>query len=245
MRIRALILSLSFLFVFVFIGSYQAAAQTTSGTVQGKVVDPNGAVVPNAKVEISYPISGFHSQTTTGGAGEYRFNNLPFNPYHLVVTAQGFAPAAEDVDVRSAVPVTHDVTLKIGTSETVVTVETTGADLVETEPTFRTDVDRALFDKMPLESASSSISSLVTLASPGAVADSNGLVHGIGDHAETGFSVDGQPMTDQQSKVFSNQIPIDSVGALEVISGEPPAEYGGKTSLVIKVTTRSGLGQTK
>ena len=69
MRIRALILSLSFLFVSVFIASYQAAAQTTSGTVQGKVVDPNGAVVPNAKVEISYPVSGFHSQTTTGGAG--------------------------------------------------------------------------------------------------------------------------------------------------------------------------------
>ena len=87
------------------------------------------------------------------------------------------------------------------------------------------------------------MSSLVTLASPGAVADSNGLVHGIGDHAENSFSVDGQPITDQQSKVFSNQIPIDSIQSLEAISGAPPAEYGGKTSLVINVTTRSGLGQ--
>ena len=101
------------------------------------------------------------------------------------------------------------------------------------------------FDKLPLESQSSSLSSLVTLASPGVVADSNGLFHGLGDHAENSFSVDGQPITDQQSKVFSNQLPVDSIQSMEVISGAPPAEYGDKTSLVIKVTTRSGLGQTK
>jgi len=59
------------------------------------------------------------------------------------------------------------------------------------------------------------------------------------------FSVDGQPITDQQSKVFSNQIPVDSIQSMEVISGAPPAEYGDKTSLVVKVTTRSGLGQTQ
>jgi outer membrane cobalamin receptor len=51
-------------------------------------------------------------------------------------------------------------------------------------------------------------------------------------------------MTDQTSKVFSNQIPVDSIQSLEVVSGAPPAEYGDKTSLVIKVTTRSGFGQT-
>src|SRR5258708_3951122 len=62
--------------------------------------------------------------------------------------------------------------------------------------------------------------------------------------ALSSFSVDGQPITDQQSKVFSNQIPLDSIQSLEAVSGGPPAEYGGKTSLVIKVTTQSGLGVT-
>ena len=113
---------------------------------------------------------------------------------------------------------------------------------MENESTFHTDVDRNLFDKLPLESASSSVSSLVTLSTPGVAADSNGLFHGLGDHASNSFSVDGQPITDQQSKVFSNQIPSDSIQSLEVISGAPPAEFGGKTSLVIVVTTRSGLG---
>ena len=61
---------------------------------------------------------------------------------------------------------------------------------------------------------------------------------------ENSFSVDGQPITDQQSKVFSNQIPVDAVQSMEVIEGAPPAEYGDKTSLVIDVTTRSGQGVT-
>ena len=92
---------------------------------------------------------------------------------------------------------------------------------------------------------SSSLSSLVTLASPGVSADSNGLFHGLGDHASNSFSVDGEPITDQQSKVFSNQLPSDAVQSMEVIEGAPPAEYGDKTSLVIVVTTRSGLGATQ
>ena len=115
---------------------------------------------------------------------------------------------------------------------------------MENDPTFHTDVDANLFDKLPLESQSSSVSSLVTLSTPGIAADSNGLFHGLGDHAENSFSVDGQPITDQQSKVFSNQIPLDSIQSMEVISGAPPAEYGDKTSVVINVTTRSGQGVT-
>jgi hypothetical protein len=71
------------------------------------------------------------------------------------------------------------------------------------------------------------------------------LFHGLGDHASNSFSVDGQSITDQQSKVFSNQIPANSIQSIEVISGAPPAEYGGKTSLVIVATTRSGQGVTK
>jgi len=70
-------------------------------------------------------------------------------------------------------------------------------------------------------------------------------MHGLGDHAENSYSVDGQPFTDQFSKVFSNQLPSDSIQSLEVISGAPPADYGDKTSLVVKVTTRSGLGITR
>jgi Carboxypeptidase regulatory-like domain/TonB-dependent Receptor Plug Domain len=229
--------------LILFFGSTSTWAQS-SGSIEGVVKDSSGGVLSNATVEVSNQVSGFHRVTTTGSAGDFRVTNVPFNPYRVAVIAKGFSNYIQDVDVRSAVPTTLDISLKLGTTSENITVEATGADLLETESTPHTDVDREIFDKLPLESASSSLSSLVTLASPGVVADSNGLFHGLGDHAENSFSVDGQPITDQQSKVFSNQIPVDSIQSMEVISGAPPAEYGDKTSLVVKVTTRSGLGET-
>src|SRR5215467_2286154 len=123
-----------------------------------------------------------------------------FNPYHLSVTTSGFQLSAQDVDVRSAIPNELKVSMQLGATTETVSV-TAAADLLENDPTPHTDVDRKLFDKMPLESASSSLSSLVTLASPGVAADSNGLFHGLGDHASNSFSLDGQSITDQQSKV--------------------------------------------
>jgi hypothetical protein len=230
--------------VVLYLGlGLHAYAQSNSASINGTVVDSSGAVVPNATVEIHNPVSHFDRSTTTDGSGVFNFPNVPFNPYHLSVTSKGFAPYAQDVEIRSAVPLEVKVGLKVGTSESV-TVEAAGADLLENDPTFHTDVDRDLFEKMPLESQSSSLSSLVTLATPGISADSNGLFHGLGDHAENSFSIDGQPITDQQSKVFSNQFPVGSIQSLEVISGAPPAEFGGKTSLVIVATTRSGQGVT-
>jgi Carboxypeptidase regulatory-like domain/TonB-dependent Receptor Plug Domain len=239
----ALILSFSIALSFGLALNSYAQSGGNSTTVNGTVVDSSGAVVPNAAVEIRNPVSGFDRQTITDNSGKFTISNVPFNPYHLTVVEKGFASFVQDVDVRSVVPINLSVTLQVkGTTETV-TVEA-GEDLVENDPTFHTDVDKALFDKIPLESASSSLSSLVTLSTPGIAADSNGLFHGLGDHAENSFSVDGQPITDQQSKVFSNQLPVDSIESMEVISGAPPAEYGGKTSVVIVATTRSGQGVT-
>jgi hypothetical protein len=215
----------------------------SSGTISGTVTDPSGGVVANATVTIHNPVSQYEASATTDTSGNFSFTNVPFNPYHMSVSSNGFAPYAEDVDVRSAVPISLKIALKVSGTSTTVTVES-GGDLIENDPTNHTDVDKAIVDKLPLESASSSLSSEITLASPGVAADSNGLFHGLGDHAENSFSVDGQPITDQQSKVFSNQLPVDAVQSLEVIDGAPPAEYGDKTSLVIVATTRSGQGVT-
>ena len=228
--------------LFCLAGSFvNAQSGGSSGSISGTVLDPTGAVVPNATVNIHNPVSHFDRSTTTDKSGNFSIPNVPFNPYHMTVAAEGFAKTAQDVEVRSVVPLSVSVSLQVSGSTTSVTVEA-GGDLVENDSTFHSDIDRNSFEKIPLESATSSVSALVTQSTPGIAADSNGLFHGLGDHAENSFSVDGQPITDQQSKVFSNQIPLDSVQSLEVISGAPPAEYGGKTSVVIIATTRSGQG---
>jgi hypothetical protein len=218
-----------------------AQSGASSGTITGSVLDASNAAIRGAAVTLVNPVSHYTKITATDDKGRFQFENIPYNNYHVNAASPGFQTSETDVDVRTPIPVETKMVLKVGAASSSVTVSEAG-DLLETGPTAHTDVDRELFDKLPLESSSSSLSSLVTLASPGVAADSNGLFHGLGDHAQNSFSVDGQPITDQQSKVFSNQIPLDSVQSMEVIDGAPPAEYGDKTSLVIVVTTRSGLG---
>jgi hypothetical protein len=231
--------------LFLIFAAHQSSAEgSNSGAVHGTVTDPSGAVIPGATVHLINEVSGLDRAVSTDATGQFVFANIPFNPYRIIVSADGFAPSSRNFEIRSVVGTNLNLVLQVAGSSQTVTVEATG-DLVETDPTFHTDVDREMFVKVPLESESSSLSSLVTLSTPGVSADSNGLFHGLGDHASNSFSVDGQSITDQQSKVFSNQIPANSIQSIEVISGAPPAEYGGKTSLVIVATTRSGQGVTK
>jgi hypothetical protein len=220
-----------------------AQAGATSGTVTGTVVDPTGAVVPGATVTIQNPVSQFQRTVTTDSSGRFQIANVPYSSYHMTVSMKGFGTWTQDVAVQSATPVSVHVQLSVGVSAE--TVQVTSEDLINRNATMDTDIDRQAFAKIPLESPSSGLSSLVTLSTPGVAADSNGLFHGLGDHAENSFSVDGQPITDQQSKVFSNQLPANAVQSMDVIEGAPPAEYGDKTSLVIQVTTRSGQGMAR
>lgn len=229
--------------VFAF-GTLRAQVAGNSGTVAGTVTDASGASVKGATVLLTNAVSGYTRTTTTDDSGTYGFSNVPFNPYRVDVVQAGFAPVNARLSVRSSVPVVVKQTLVVASADESVTVQA-GGDLLETDPVAHTDIEREVFTKLPLESPSSGLSSLLTLAAPGVSADSNGLIHGLGDHAENAFYEDGQPMTDQQSKVFSNQIPIGAIQSLEVISGAPPAEYGEKTSLVANITTRSGQGVGK
>ena len=230
--------------VLILIAATASAQSGNAGTVRGTVTDPTGAVIPGATVHLSNQMSGLDRSATTDDAGLFTIPNIPFSAYRIVVVANGFASLSRNVQVSSSVGTSLNLVLQIAGSSQTVTVEATG-DLIENDPTFHTDVDRDLFNKVPLESQSSTLSSLVTLTTPGVSADSNGLFHGLGDHASNSFSVDGQSITDQQSKVFSNQLPSNSIQSIQVISGAPPAEYGDKTSLVIVATTRSGQGVTK
>jgi len=232
------------IFVLILAALGASAQSGNAGAIRGTVTDPSGAVIPDATVHLTNPRSGLDRTVATDALGQFEFSNITFDSYQVGVSAPGFASLRKAVDIHSVVGTTLKLVLQIAAADSTVTVEAQG-DLVETDPTFHTDVDREDFIKVPMESESSSLSSLVTATTPGVSADSNGLFHGLGDHASNSFSVDGQSITDQQSKVFSNQIPANSIQSIEVISGAPPAEYGGKTSLVIVATTRSGQGVTK
>jgi hypothetical protein len=215
-----------------------------AGTIKGTVTDPTGAVLPGAAVTIHNPITAVERATQTDANGGFVFQNVPQNVYHLAITMPGFQSLQQDVDVRSSVPVVVSAQLQLGKSSTSVTV-TESSDLLETEPMAHTDIGQQLIQDIPLPTTASGLSDLIMHSAPGVVADSNGFFHPQGDHAQSQVSLDGQPITDQISRTYSNQISPTAIQSMEVITGIPPAEFGDKDSLVVRTTTKSGLGQSK
>ncbi|MEO8660341.1 MAG: TonB-dependent receptor [Bryobacteraceae bacterium] len=213
-----------------------------SGTIEGAVTDPTGAAVPKAAVTLTNKVTGYRQQANTDERGIFRLVNIPPNPYHLDVDAVGFASYDQDVAVRNAVPVSLKVELTVAGERSSVTVEAPGSDVLENVPYAHNDIDQKLYSRLPTSSPGSGLSDAIILGTPGVVADSNGFFHPLGDHAQTTFSVDGQPISDQQSKQFSTQIPLNAIDSMELITSAPSAEFGDKTSLVVNASTKSGLG---
>src|ERR1700686_163649 len=151
MRVRSSFCGVVFVFVVMLSAPAITRSQSNAGTISGTVADPSGAVVADSIVQIHHPISGLDRSVTTDSSGNFNFTNIPFNPYHMSVKAAGFAIYTQDVDVRSGVPVTVKINLTVAGTTSTVKVEG-GNDLVENDSTFHTDVDRALFEKLPLES---------------------------------------------------------------------------------------------
>ncbi|HET7346142.1 MAG TPA: carboxypeptidase-like regulatory domain-containing protein, partial [Acidobacteriaceae bacterium] len=61
-----------------------------TGTIQGTVTDPSGAVVPGAQVTVTSEATGVKHQTVSSGGGLFSFPNLPVGTYNMAVTATGF-----------------------------------------------------------------------------------------------------------------------------------------------------------
>jgi hypothetical protein len=231
------------IFLALFALAASLSAQSIgSGTVSGTIADSSKAVVRGAKVTLSNAISGYSQTVMTGDTGQFRFSNVPENHYELNASSAGFAPASQHVEVRSSVPIVVNLTLEIGAESTSISVRATTIE-PEADPSAHIDIDRNLVLKLPEADPGAGLSATITHTTGGVAADANGFFHPLGDHAEASFVIDGQPISDQQIKVFSTQLPPTAVQSMEVTTGTPDAEFGDKTSLVAQVTTRSGLGQ--
>ena len=212
-----------------------------SGTVGGKVADQSGAVIVGAVVTLQNPSTDYREQVRTDSAGTYRFNNVPLNSYRLTVTAANFAKLEQEVAVRSTVPIAQDVTLQVAGAQTTIDVTASNTAILDLSPAAHNDVDQSLLNSLP--TTGTGLADAITLNTPGVVADSNGFFHPQGDHAQTSYVVDGQPISDQQSKAFSTQMPENAFQNMDMITGSAAAQYGDKTSLVVEAVTRSGLGK--
>jgi hypothetical protein len=207
----------------------------------GTVLDPSGAIVREVTVNLENPGTGYSQAAPTDSAGVFRFNNVPRGSYRLKVVAAGFKAAEQTVEVSNSVPVVATLTVEMVSEHTSIEV-TASAALIDTAPGAHTDVDSAAFLKLPTFDPAAGLSSIINYSTGGTSSDANGFFHPLGDHAQVSFVVDGQAISDQQSKVFSTQLPPNAVQSMELITGAPDAQYGDKSSLVVNATTKSGLG---
>jgi hypothetical protein len=231
--------------IFLFTGLIDAQSLGNAGTIDGTVVDQSGALLPGASVTLNNSITGYRQNVTAGPDGAYRLVNIPPAAYHLTVTAKGFATFQQDVTVKTSVPLTIKAKLAVAESVTTVDVEASGAAQVETDPSAHTDVDRSEILKLPSSSPGGGLADAIVYSTGSVSNDANGGFHPAGDHAQVSYLIDGQIISDQQSKIFSTALPASAIQSMELITGSPGAEFGDKTSLVAQVTTRSGLGAGK
>ncbi len=223
--------------ILLFTGGI-AGAQTRIGTLQGTIKDPNGALIPGATVTISQPVTRYKQSVQTDAEGAFRLVNVPFNTYKVSAEAPGFQPTQQSIDLESALPMSLDLTLGVGAN---VTVSSENSALLESDRTSSdTDISQTVLERPTGAAPSRAIESIVA-STPGFVTDDNGRMHPRGSESQVQYVVDGIPITDNLSAIFSTSLDARTMRTVEVLTGGIPAEFGDRLAGVISVNTRSGL----
>jgi Carboxypeptidase regulatory-like domain len=220
----------------------QQQRRRPAAKICGTVRDQSGAAIAGAAAELRGREG--RVDTRSDSAGEFCFPEVKPGEYKLAVRARGFRNYERRVVSRPGESLRVPVSLSLEAVAQQVTVAAGAADVASLN-VAQTRLGSKLIEDLPSESVNAALSSILTLATPGVAADSNGVFHPLGEHAETSFSVDGQPIPDQQSRIFSNQISVSAIQEMRTLQGAPPAEFGDKTSLIVEATTRSGLSAGK
>lgn len=217
------------------------SAQARIGTVQGTVKDPGGALVPDAEVTITQPLTRYTQKVQTDRQGAFKLVNVPFNTYTVRATAAGFQPTEQVIDLETTVPLNLDLSLQISGTEAAVTVTADNTALLEPDRSSSdTDINQSILERPVGAAPSRAIESIVASA-PGFVTDDNGRMHPRGSESQVQYVVDGIPVTDNLSAIFSTSLDARTMRTVEVLTGGIPAEFGDKLAGVINVNTRSGL----
>src|SRR5205085_469444 len=128
-------------------------AQARIGSIQGVVKDPTGALVPNAKVTVSQPVTGYRQTTQTDTQGAFKLVNVPFNTYKVRVEAAGFQPTEQSIDLETTVPLNLELSLSVEQTSATVTVTTGNAAMLEADRTSSdTDISQTILER-PLGAA--------------------------------------------------------------------------------------------
>ena len=226
-----------------------ASAQTTSGTIQGQIVDPQGAAVPSATVKVTGHGNGVTRSVTTNPDGTFVVSDLPPGLFDLLADAPGFSGAARNdfvVEVGRTTAVV--VALSIGPVRESITIG--GAITVDTS---RSVVDAvmptAFIDALPLNGRNFlELAFLVPGNSPAPNFDptktNSVVVSSAGQLGRGGnITIDGSDNNDDVVGGPLQNVTQESVQEFQIATNRFSAEAGRSAGSVINVVTKSGTDQ--
>ena len=226
--------------------------QGLTGTIAGVVTDPNGGLVPNAKVIAKNADTNAASTAETDQNGFYRITNLLPGNYIVSVEAAGFRKAEMPPQLLTvASALRADVMLELGAVTETVTVNSTGSQ-VNTEDA---QMGRSLVDipDLPNISGANGRNPLNLMAlQPGVVSTSGGPSTTVGAFSVNGqraqannYLLDGTDSNDLAINVPDSvaQISPNALAEFRVVTGAMKAEYGRNAGAVVEVVTKSGTNR--
>jgi hypothetical protein len=226
--------------IFVLYASC-ALAQVNSGELRLRVLDASGTGLKSA-VTLTNSGSGYSNTFATDSAGASRVQQLAYGIYLVSVDHQGFAPASQQVEVRSAIPV--DVTIQLHVAP--VTANVTVSDAVTLidpdRPNSVMQIGRKQVEQRLASLPGRSVQDLVN-TQPGWLYEGNAVLHPRGSEYQTQFVIDGIPLTDNRSPGFGPEIEADSADSLNIYTAGIPAEYGRKMGGVVELNTKRETDQ--
>ncbi len=247
------------IFINLIIGLFLTAnifaqSQSTTGNIEGRVVDQNGAAVPNASVTATNQDTGFVKTVTSNGDGNYLIILLPPGNYKVEAKgAQGFSPTTFE-NVQVSVGGKNELTITLGAtaSTAVVNVQASGEGVETTRTSISSTVDEKRVINLPTNGRN--FLDFVTLT-PGVVRDptrAGDLAFGGQKGTFNSIQVDG---TSSDNTFFGqssgrtgsgrapSQFSIDTVKEFQVNQNGFSAEFGRAAGGVVNVITKSGTNR--
>lgn len=246
-------LTLAALMLFTY--SVAALGQTETGQVIGKILDPNGALVAGATVTVKSVNTGRELTATSNEEGTYTVTNLQPGLYDVTISAQGFAPNTQRVQVTVGSRTSVETALAVGGvgGETINVVAGGGVEVNTQTQELSNVVSGTQIRELPTitrnpynlvqlsgnastdDPSTSQNDTAGTSTYRGAGASLNGQ-----RAASTNILLDGTDNNNSYTATVGQLIPLDSVQEFRVITSNFSAEYGRASGGIVNVATRAG-----
>ncbi|HSG01942.1 MAG TPA: TonB-dependent receptor, partial [Vicinamibacterales bacterium] len=219
--------------------AWPAAAQETTGAIEGVVRDPAGGVLPGATVVLSGPTGRLVA--VTNEVGEYRFPRLASGRYTITATLEGFEPQTLEVDLTVGITSRNEFTLPLSGVAEEVTVSSKSIAIDTASSSAATNISRERIELIPRGRDFSDVVSQAAGAKDESQAGGISIDGSSG--SENRFIIDGIDTTSPQVGTSSVPLRAEFLEEVQVKSAGYAAQFGGSTGGVINVITKSGTSQ--